>query len=212
MDRIDAKLIQAAVLLDRQYLITEHLVETIGGTLAAFQRAIEERQQELSHVLAVYNYVFALIDHLVRYEKIAFSIPRLNQKSAEYRAFREAMGNLKEIRNQLQHINNDIENENSGPLLGTVCWVSNNNQYIASFHDIGRKRSSPGIVMDTQTGSYLHEFCYVYNDIYYDLGGAIAGMRTFNDFISAKIRIEIDGKPYETKDHFLALCVKFQQA
>src|SRR5258706_3791912 len=102
------------------------------------------------------------------------------------------MGDLKEIRNQLQHINNAIENDNPGPLLGAVCWVSNGDQFMTSFHDIGRERSSPGIVMDTQTGRYLHEFCYVYNDVYHDLGGAIAGMRAFNESISATIRMEID--------------------
>lgn len=110
MDRIDAKLAQGVVLLNRQYLLMEHLIETRGRVLREFEHAIEEKRQTLDHVLDVYNYVFALIDHLVRYEKIAFVLPRLNQKTAEYRALGDAMGQIKDIRNQLQHINNDIEN------------------------------------------------------------------------------------------------------
>lgn len=210
MDKIDAKLVQAVVLLNRQYLLTNHLVVTRGRVLREFEHAIEEKRQALDHVLDVYNYVFALIDHLVRYEKIAFVLPRLNQKTAEYRALGDAMGDIKDIRDQLQHINNDIENDYTGPLLGAVCWVSGQRQLIASFHDIGRPRSSPGIIFDTRTGTYAQEFCYVYNDKYHDLGRAIEGVRTFNDFVNSQVRVEVDGKQYDPKDHFAALCIELR--
>lgn len=210
MDKICSRLFQTVILLDRQYLITEHLIESTRGVLPAFEQAMEEQQQGLPHVLAVYNYVFGLVDHLVRYEKIAFSLPMLNQKSAEFRTFAVAMGNLKDIRNQLQHINNEIENDNSGPLLGTVCWISNGDQFLVSFNDVGRDRSWQGIVLNTHTGQYLHEFCYVYNDAYHDLGGAISGMRTFNEFVNSKFKVEIDGKSYDSKDHFSAYKIEFQ--
>jgi hypothetical protein len=210
MDRIDAKLVQAVVLLDRQYLLMDHLIVTRGHVLREFERAIEEKQQALDHVLDVYNYVFALIDHLVRYEKIAFVLPRLNQKTAEYRALGDAMGGIKDIRNQLQHINSKIENDYSGPLLGTVCWVSGQRQFIASFHDIGRPRSSPGIILDTRTGTYAQEFCYVYNDKYHDLGRAIDGVRTFNKFVNSRVRVKVDGKQYDPKDHFAAICIELR--
>ena len=210
MDRIDAKLVQAVVLLDRQYLLMDHLIVTRGHVLREFERAIEEKQQALDYVLDVYNYVFALIDHLVRYEKIAFVLPRLNQKTAEYRALGDAMGGIKDIRNQLQHINSKIENDYSGPLLGTVCWVSGQRQFIASFHDIGRPRSSPGIILDTRTGTYAQEFCYVYNDKYHDLGRAIDGVRTFNKFVNSRVRVKVDGKQYDPKDHFAAICIELR--
>lgn len=210
MERIDAKLVQAVVLLSRQYLLTDHLIETRGQVLREFERAIEEKRQALDHVLDVYNYVFALIDHLVRYEKIVFVLPRLNQKTAKFRALRDAMGGIKDIRDQLQHINNDIENNYTGPLLGAVCWVSGQRQFIASFHDIGRPRSSPGIILDTRTGTHAQQFCYVYNDKYYDLGRAIDGLRTFNKFVNAQVRVEVDGKPYDPKDHFAALCIELR--
>jgi hypothetical protein len=210
MDRIDAKLTQAVVLLNRQYLLTDHLIETRGRVLREFEHAIEEKRQALDHVLDVYNYAFALIDHLVRYEKIAFVLPRLNQRTAEYRALGDAMGDLKDIRNQLQHINNYIENDYTGPLLGAICWISGKRQFIASFHDIGRPRSSPGIILDTRTGAYAQEFCYVCNDKYHDLGRAIAGVRTFNKFVNSQVRVEVDGKQYDPKDHFAALCIELR--
>lgn len=210
MDKIDATLAQAVVLLNRQYLLTSHLIETSGHVLLDFEQAIDEQRPSLSYVLDVYNYVFALVDHLIRYEKIAFSLPRLNQKSAEYRALSLAMGTLRDIRNQFQHINNDIENNYTGPLLGAVCWISGQRQLIASFPDIGRSRTFPGIVFDFQTGQYFQSFCYIYNETYYDLGRAIEGMQIFDHFVSSKVRIEVDGKLYETKDHFIALRTEFR--
>lgn len=210
MDRIDAKLAQAVVLLNRQYLLTDQLIKTRSHVLREFEHAIEEKRQALDHVLDVYNYVFALIDHLVRYEKIAFVLPRLNQKAAEYRALGDAMGDIKDIRDQLQHINNDIENDYTGPLLGAICWLSGQRQFIASFHDIGRPRSSPGIILDTRTGTYAQEFCYVYNDKYHDLGRAIEGLRTFNKFVNSGVRVEVDGKQYDPKDHFLAIYIEIK--
>jgi hypothetical protein len=210
MNRIDALLVQAVVLLDRQYLLIDHLIETRGHALREFERAIEKKQQALNHVLDVYNYIFALIDHLVRYEKIAYTLPRLNHKASQYRELGRAMDDLKSIRHQFQHVNNDIENNNTGPLLGSVCWVSGQQQFIASFHDIGRPRSSPGIILDTSTGTFAQQFSYIYNDRYYDLDRAIEGVRTFNKFANSQVRVEVDGKLYDPKDHFMAVRLEFQ--
>lgn len=205
MDRIDSNLIHAVILLERQFLLIEHVVQNQGGALEHFEHAIAEGQQGLEHVLAVYNYVFALIDHLVRYQKIAHSLPRLSKKDPAYRALDDAMGKLKDIRNQLQHINNDIENEFSGPLLGAVCWASEQKHFFATFHDLGRERSSPGLVFDTSTGSFTQKFCCVYNGEYHDLGHAIEGVRNFNQFVSSTVNISVDGEPYDPKNHYAAM-------
>lgn len=210
MDHIDAKLAQSVVVLYRQHLLIERLIETRHGVLQAFEQALDEKRQALDHVMDVYNYVFALIDHLVRYQKIAFVLPRLSKKSAEYRALSDAMGGMKDIRNQLQHINNDIENDYTGPLLGAVCWVSGNRQFVASFHDVGRERSSPSIPLDTRTGRHLHDFCYVYNGVYHDLDSAIQGVRAFNKFVRSKVRVEVGGTPYDPKKHYVALGLEFR--
>lgn len=211
MDRIDKKLAQAVVLLDRQYLLTDHLIKNRHDVLHDFENAVNEGKEALSHVLDVYNYVFGLIDHLVRYQKIAMVLPRLNQRDPEYRAFNHAMGDLRDIRDQFQHINNDIENENSGPLLGAVCWASGQRQYMASFHDIGRNRSSPGLFFDRERGVHIGGFSYVYNEKRHDLDKAMEGLHTFNKFINATVHLEIDGKVYDTKDHFMAVCIGFQR-
>lgn len=206
---VSAKAAEAVVLLDRQYLLTCHLIQTRASVLTEFEQAIKASEQSLKHVLEVFNYVFALIDNLVRYQKIAAALPLLSQKRAECRALDSAMGALKDVRNQLQHINNDIENDYSGPLLGAVCWVSDTLQFIASFLDVSRPRSTPGIILDTQKGQYVHEFVYVYNEIYHDLGKAISGMHAFQTFVRQSFSVQTDGKPYDPNSHFVAACVSF---
>lgn len=207
---IDERLTQSVILLDRQYCLIEHLINAQHHVLQDFEHAIAKKEEALNHVLDVYNYAFGLIDHIERYRKIALSIPRLNQKELECRSFIESMGAIRDVRDQLQHINNDIENNYSGPLLGSVCWISEQKQFIAAFHDIGRQRSFPGLILDTNTGQYIHEFCFVYNEKYHDLQKAIEGVRAFNKYIKSKIQVQIDGKNYETKDHFAAICSEFK--
>jgi hypothetical protein len=144
-----------------------------------------------------------------------FVPPQINSRTRfvvepEFRAFDTAFGDLKEIRNQFQHINNDIENEFAGPLLGAVCWVEGRKQYIATFHDIGRARSSPSIVYDSSSAEYIHEFCFIYNEQYYDLKSAIKGMDEIMAFINSKVEVAIDGSVYKPEEHFAAICVEIR--
>lgn len=206
--RLNELVAQSVVLLDRQYILTEHLIQTSSIVLQELELAIAEQRQGIENVLAVYNYVFLLIDHLVRYQKIAHMIPRLNKKDPAYRALDEGMGLLKDdIRHTIQHIDREVDNEDTGPLLGAVCWVSGQKQFIASFNDIGRQRSSPGIVFDTQEGKFLQDFCFIYHGKYYDLNKAIAGMRSFNGYISSIMQININGHQYNARADFFAVCV-----
>ena len=78
------------------------------------------------------------------------------------------------------------------------------------FRDLSRQRSAPGIILNTSTGQYSHNFCYVYNERYYDLEKAILGMHTFNEYIRSLVEIKVDGKNYNAKEHFTALCIDFQ--
>ncbi|WP_136657670.1 hypothetical protein [Nitratireductor sp. XY-223] len=199
------KVVEAFVLLDRQYELTRHLIQTSGTALDKFENAMGENRQDLTNVLSVFNYVFALIDHLVRYQKIVFSFPVISQKSAECRALNTTMGELKDARNQLQHINMDIENENSGPLLGAVGWAKGNTQYMAALTDVSRKRSSPGLIFDTHEGKHTSEFCYIYGEVYHDLGKAVEGMHKFQEFLRKKVSVTVDGKDYNPAKHFIAL-------
>lgn len=208
-DKIDARLIQAAVLLGRQYRMLERLYEGGQSTLTNLEAAIDNKTNNIDHVFDVYNYVLALIDSFARYQKTAFSIPRLNQKDAEYRALETAMGDIKDARDQLQHLNNDIENDNTGPLLGGVVWARGNRSYIVALNDVGRDRSTPGIAYDTHEKRHVSDFCFTYGDKHYDLAKAFSGIQIFQAWVNRKVRIEIDGQPYEDEKHFISICAAF---
>lgn len=207
---IDQLLAQAVVLLQRQFLLTEHAIQAGSRALIEFENAVASNSQDIQNVFAAFNYAFALVDHLVRYRKIAAVIPRISQKSTEFRALESSLHPLTAIRNQFQQINNHIENKNSGPLLGSVCWSSQNAQFVASFNDVGRRRTVPGVWMDTQTGRFGLQFCYIYNDSYYDLEKAILGMREFQKYMDHFCTVQIDEKDFAQEDHFMALRVEFK--
>jgi hypothetical protein len=207
---IDQLLVQAVVLLQRQHLLAESLVVSGSVILTRFEQALAEASQNIENVIEVFNYCWALVDQLERYRKIASGIPKLNQRGAEFRALEAALLPLKNIRNQFQHINNHIRNTNSGPLLGSVCWINGTEQFIASLPDIGEPRSIPSLYLDTQTGAFAQQFCYIYNDEYYDLGAALGGMRKFQKYIDMACQIEVDGKPFVQRDHFIAMRVVFK--
>jgi hypothetical protein len=214
-ENIDARLAQAVVLLDRQYRMLQRLYDRGAVSLKELEDAIDQKAQNFDHLLDIYNYVLSLIDSFARYQKTAFSIPKLNQKSLEYRAFAASMGDIKDARDQLQHLNNDIENDNSGPLLGGITWVTNGRTYLIGLNDVGRSRSIPGIpfqlgdpASESDELKYAHKFCFSYGDKLFDLAKAMEGARALNEYVMAKVQIAIDGKPYVVGEHFIAICAK----
>lgn len=212
MDTVDSKLLQAAIVLSREYVLIDRLVTTGEATLRAFENVIGDKRESIKRGLDVYNYVYALIEHLARYQKLASSVPRINQKSVEFRSFDRAMGRIKEARNSLQHLNNAIENTFTGPLMGSINWRAGGNEYLVAFHDIGRQRDSPGIIFDTKDSSFRHTFVFVYNHEYHDLEAAIQGVRELQEYIDSRIQVEIDGRPYDPKEHLASLKITLQYA
>jgi hypothetical protein len=211
MNKTEELLLQSTILLKRQGLLTENVVMNGEMTLQNFENAVHKQSQNLDHVLDVLNYAFGLIDNLVRFQKIAGSIPKINQKSAEYRSFTAGMGNLKDVRNNHQHVNNDIVKNFTGPLLGSVSWSSTNRSYTACLHDIGRERTLPGLIFDTQEKKFTSRFCYIFGESYHNLDKAITSMREFTEFINSIVKIEISGLPFSVRDHFMAFCVEIGQ-
>ena len=65
----------------------------------------------------------------------------------------------------------------------------------------------PGLIFDTQANKFIHDFCYVYNETYYDLGKAIAGVSNFSKFIEKSVSIKVDEKLYSAETNFIALSV-----
>jgi len=208
---IDKRLIHAFVLLGRQYLVTEHIVKhRKPRVLSLFEKEVDSKKTSINDVIRVYELAFSIVDNIVRYQKIASILPRFSQKSEEFKTFESKLHGLKELRNLLQHINGDIDTEFESPILGGVTWVKKGLNYMAAFNHLGEERSLPGIVYDTQEMKFTREFCYVHNGTYYDLSVAIEGYRNYQKFVESKCKVDIDGKQYRIKDHFIALAMEFK--
>jgi hypothetical protein len=207
---IDERLAQTVVLLHRQREIIQHLSsKREPEVLKNIENEISSGSQTVQSLYPVYEYTFSLIDNLVRYQKILNVTPKVSQREKAIAKYNKVLEPLKQARNQIQHINNDIENSFSGPLLGSVCWNRGLTQYIVSLGDIGRSRSTPGIMLDTHTGEFVAELCYIYNETYHDLHKAVSETEEVHRWLTSAITITIDNAPYNPNSHFQALKVEF---
>ena len=203
---IDKKFIHSFVLLERQFLITEYLVKKRKPrVLSEFEKSLKLEKQSVQDVLRVYELVFSIIDNVVRYEKIASTLPKFNQKNEDYKRFSKNLEGMKELRNLLQHINGEIENDFKSPILGGVAWVKNNTNYMAAFNDLGEGKSLPSLVYDTHKDEFTQDFCYVHDGKYYDLSKAIKGYQDYQKYVKNRSLIKVDAKSYDVSDHFVAL-------
>lgn len=209
-ESVNAKVLQALILLNRQHEIIAYLHEEREvAVLKEFEDAISKGIQTVSCVYPVYEYVFSLIDNLARYHKILNSVPRVNKKDAIISGYNRLLATLKDARNKLQHINRELDNTFSGPLMGSICWNRESHQFVASLSDAAKANSVAGVAIDTYTGKFVAQFVYIENEIHYDLHEIIAATRVVHEFVVNRFEIEIDGKPYDPSMHFQAFRVDF---
>lgn len=164
----------------------------------------------VSCVYPVYEYVFSLIDNLVRFHKILNSVPRVSKKNAIISSYNRLLAPLKDARNKLQHINRHLNNTFSGPLMGSICWNrEGGHQFIASLSDVAKPNSVAGVSLDTHTGKFVAQFMYIENDIHYDLYEMIQLTREVHEFVVNRFDVLIDGKPYDPSMHFQAFRIDY---
>lgn len=209
-ESVNATLLQALILLNRQHEIIVYLHEERESTaLREFEDAIAKGSQTVSCVYPVYEYVFSLIDNLVRFHKILNSVPRVSQKDSIISSYNRLLAPLKDARNKLQHINRHLNNTFSGPLMGAICWNREGHQFIASLSDVAKPSSFTGVSFDAHTGKFVAQFVYIENDIHYDLHEMIKLTREVHQFVVSRFDVMIDGKPYDPSKHFQAFRIDF---
>ena len=209
MNKIDDLFVQTIALLDKQYALAVRHIDSGRSSLNIFEETVNLSTTNVSHIADVLNYAHGIIDHAVRFYKIASSIPRLSQKTPEFRKFHDGVFGLVDARNQIQHINRDADNNFTGPLLGSVSWQKSGTNFIAGFSDIGRTRSVPGLVFDTQERKFVMDFAYVFGDKYHDLGRAIESISSYHAFVLSRVEISFGEKKYDIEQTKMALAFKF---
>jgi hypothetical protein len=211
-ESIDERLAQSVVLLNRHHEIIDYLFsKRESEILKSLEHDINSGSQTIQSVYPLYEYIFSLIDNLVRYQKILNVTPTLHQKKTPIAEYNKILSPLKEARNQIQHINDNIKYSFSGPLLGSVCWCRGLTQYIVSLGDIGRQRTVPGTYFDTHTGKFVAELCYIYNETEHDLHKAISETTKIHNWLSHEISFSIDNAPYDLNSQFQAVRLDFDR-
>lgn len=212
MEKHELALINRLVLIERIYLFIANANRDGIKRLRALESAMLAGTQDITQVIDLYNYIFLLIDHICRFRRVALRVPKEISKSQEYKKCMTSLSEFTSTRNTFQHIDEKIDNEWSGPLLGAICWVSDGKHFLISFNDVNRIRSSPTLIFDTHEGTFTRNFVYICNDIYYDIGDAINRIELFIKFFQKTVHFSRDERELNIRDDFLAVTFDFQIA
>lgn len=210
MEKHELALINRLVLIERIYLFIANANRDGIVRLRALESAMLSGTQDVQQIADLYNYIFLIIDHICRFQKVALRLPKEVSKSKEYKECMRALSVFYSTRNNFQHIDEKIDNEWSGPLLGAICWVSDGRHFLISFNDVNRVRSSPTLILDAREGIFTRTFAYVCNDTYYDIGDAIERIETFMNFFQKTIHFSRDEREINIRDDYLAVTLDFK--
>jgi hypothetical protein len=190
---IDKKLIETYALFKRHVLLLENHHENQDSTISAIEQAIEDgKEDKLKEILSLFNYVLLFVDLAVKIQKIALKIPKINQKGPEYRSFTRSLGELKELRNKFQHINDNVASTSSSHMLGTISWYSGSKIYSASLQDLSRTRNGYSMPIEVTEDKKLkvhHDFCYMLENDTFDLNAIYESCLKLCEYLDGKISL-----------------------
>jgi hypothetical protein len=204
-------MVQVAIALIRQYQLLSNLSQKRGDVLSCFEASMPTQENGFQGVFDIYNYAFALLDAVVRYHKMAHSLPGVSKKEVLYRRLDKAIDHFKGARNQIQHLDNDVVNEFSGPLMGAVTWPNDVTNYSAVLNDVGRERKIGLLAFDTVEGKFVNGFCYVYNDKYYDLDAAVSAINTFHADLMSRMVLKVGETDFDPLSNISVLHVSYRR-
>lgn len=210
MSKHQEHIAQVAIALIRQHQLLSNIAEKRDSVLGRFESSIPKRDDGFQAVFDVYNYVFALLDSVVRYHKMAHTLPGISKKNLPYRRLDDAVDHFKDARNQIQHLNNDVINDFSGPLMGAITWPNGVKNYNALLNDVGRVRSTRTLTFDTKTASFAHGLCYVYNEKHYDLDAAVSVIHEFHSNLISKMVIRAGEADFDPLSNIAAFEVSYE--
>lgn len=140
---------------------------------------------EYFEVIAAMSAITAVIDALARTLKVSRKLSALNQKGTEFKSYIASQDWVIDARNMVQHINEEVKNSNTGPILGSLIWANGSSHYLLSLSSSFPGEEVPGLVIDTHTGKTLMDLAYVYNDRYLDIPRAFSGAMEFSKYVKS---------------------------
>ena len=159
---------------------------------------------EYFEVIAAMSAITGVIDALARTLKVSRKLSSLNQKGVEFKLYIASQDWVIEARNKVQHINDEIRNNNTSPVLGSLIWANGTSHYLLSLSSPFPGEKIPGLVIDTYTGQTLMELAYVYNERYLDIPRAFEGAMEFSNYIkNACVTKDEHGNIQELVDNYI---------
>ena len=158
--------------------------------LLRIKHEIEEKSKsgasvEYIEVIAAMSAITGVIDALARTLKVSRKLSSLNQKGVEFKFYISSQDWVIDARNKVQHINDEIKNNNTGLILGSLIWANGTSHYLLSLNSPFPGEQIPGLVIDTHTGKTLMELAYVYNERYLDIPRAFDGAMEFSKYVKS---------------------------
>jgi hypothetical protein len=203
---IDQRLIETYVLFQRHVFLLESHHKTKKSVLDSFLTALEKnKDSRIDEILKLYNYVILFVDLAVRIQKLAHALPRINHRSKEYRQFDDRLGELKDLRNRFQHINNEIDVDGHHHLLGAISFYADSRLYCVAFQDISRTRKSatlPFEITDEQKLKINHEFGYVLENKTFDIDKIYEACCNLAAHLESQINLVEDGGNIDIKTKY----------
>jgi hypothetical protein len=166
---------------------------------------------KFSHVVSAMSAITAVIDSLARTVKVSRKLSGVSQKGEQFKEYLHSQSWVVEARNNVQHINEQVRKDNSGPILGSVLWCNGPKHYILSLNDHQHIKEIPGLIIDTHTEKALIEIAYVYNERYLDIKAAYEGALEFYKFIKASFILKDEhGNELDSEGGFIGMVMEVQ--
>lgn len=158
-------------------LIIDHLFANLKYST---QRAEVAENTELNSAIIMEIYISALglIDYFHRFHEVISAIPLIRKDHPRIKKLNSTLKQITDCRNYLQHIRNDLMNNNpiDFPILGTIMWINENRNYALFSNQHINDYSFTGIAYDTISdrfvcqyqlvvGKYIIMIDQVYSDI-----------------------------------------------
>lgn len=120
--------------------------------------------EDNSHVVSALASCWGFIDAVHRIREIAQSIPGLNVKHVEMRAFLSASSLAEDYRHYIQHLRGELAKNppNSFPVWGSLSWVDGTNPQRAHIAILGAQIQGTqytGCVYDTVRKQWVSKVC-----------------------------------------------------
>lgn len=173
------------LILDRLYIDFEKDILRISDNITI--------EKDPSSIIEIYISALGLIDYFHRYQQIISAMPLIRKDQPEIRKLNKALEPVKECRNYLQHMREDLMKIDpiSYPILGAISWIHNGRNYMLFSNQPTQDISSPSIIYDTWTDTYVCKYLIVVGGHEIRVDSVYTETKEFWEWLQKAVQIEL---------------------